>query len=79
LELPKFGIGFTDLAKKASETATGLADSDYHIRSFAGWMAQSGSQIIAFNGKEAGARSLERRTGKKPTGFQIERVGKWQI
>ena len=47
LELPKFGIGFTDLAKKASETATGLADSDYHIRSFAGRIAQCGSKIIA--------------------------------
>ncbi|QRM36012.1 mismatch-specific DNA-glycosylase (plasmid) [Microvirga sp. VF16] len=76
LELPKFGIGLTDLANKASETATGLADSDYHIGSFARRMAQCGSKIIAFNGKEAAARFLQCRTGKKPSGFQLERVGK---
>jgi TDG/mug DNA glycosylase family protein len=79
LELANFGIGLTDLVKKASGIDTSLADSDYDIGSFAERMAQFAPKIIAFNGKGAAARFLERRTGKIPNGFQIERVGESRI
>ncbi|GEO17501.1 hypothetical protein MAE02_51970 [Microvirga aerophila] len=51
LGLPKFGIGLTDLVKKAFGTVISLADSDYDIGSFAEPMVQFAPKIIAFDGK----------------------------
>ena len=52
-ELPKYGVGLTDLAKFVSGTDSDVASSSYDIEGLRGKIAKIEPRTLAFNGKRA--------------------------
>lgn len=74
-EIPKFGLGLTDLAKKISGMDTDLQHEDYDIAGFVKRLAQYEPRIIAFNGKQAASKFLGRKRKGIQIGLQEQKVG----
>jgi TDG/mug DNA glycosylase family protein len=52
-ELPRYGIGCTDVAKRTSGPDTALARDHFDVAGFLGKMRAQRPAIVAFNGKRA--------------------------
>jgi G:T/U-mismatch repair DNA glycosylase len=57
-ELPSYGLGLTDLAKKVSGADSILRSSDFDVEGFRRRLIEAAPRFIAFNGKRAAAAFL---------------------
>lgn len=64
LTLPRYGIGFTDVAKGTSGPDTALLRHHFDIAGFLSKIREHRPAIVAFNGKRAARRGSERRGGQ---------------
>ena len=71
--LAKFRLGLTDLAKHASGSDSDLRKRDFDIDAFRDKILLMRPRVLAFNGKNAAVRALERRSVEY--GRQSDRIG----
>ena len=71
--LANFGIGLTDLAKHASGSDSDLGKLDLDVDVFRANILSIRPRALAFNGKNAAERALERRSVEY--GLQRDRIG----
>jgi TDG/mug DNA glycosylase family protein len=57
-QLLRYGIGLTDIAKRASGADAVLRSADFDVPGLRTRLAQSAPRIVAFNGKKAAAAAL---------------------
>jgi len=74
-ELPSYGLGLTDLAKKVSGADSILRSSDFDVEGFRRRLIEAAPRIIAFNGKKSAAAFLGQNTGAVPIGLLPIRIG----
>jgi TDG/mug DNA glycosylase family protein len=65
LMLPRYGIGFTDVAKRTSGPDTALMRHHVDITGFLAKIREYAPAVIAFNGKRAAQAVLEEERGLK--------------
>jgi TDG/mug DNA glycosylase family protein len=78
-ELPSYGLGLTDLAKKVSGADSTLRSSDFDVEAFRSRLIEAAPRFIAFNGKRAAAAFLGRRTRDVPVGPLPLRIGTAEV
>ena len=71
--LAKLRLGLTDLAKHASGSDSALRKRDFDIHGFRDKILSMRPRVLAFNGKNAAMRALERRSVEY--GRQSSRIG----
>jgi TDG/mug DNA glycosylase family protein len=76
-ELPRFGVGLTDICKYAFGADSDLAREDFDAAGLAEKIKAAAPDILAFNGKLAAKRFLGRND--VPYGFQAESLGPTQL
>lgn len=64
--LPRYGIGFTDVAKGTSGPDTALLRQHFDITGFLAKIRKHAPAIVAFNGKRAAQAALGEERGLKP-------------
>lgn len=64
-DLPRYGIGFTDVAKGTSGPDTALLRRHFDITGFQAKLRAHAPAIVAFNGKRAAQAALEEERGLK--------------
>lgn len=65
LELPRYGIGFTDVAKGTSGPDTALMRRHFDITGFLTKIHEHAPAIVAFNGKRAAQAALGEERGHR--------------
>jgi TDG/mug DNA glycosylase family protein len=70
-DLPRFGMGLTDVAKFASGSDSSLARADFDAASVVDKVEQYAPRILAFVGKRAAREVLGRRVAYGPQGVTI--------
>lgn len=79
-ELPKYGIGLTDLAKYTHGSDRKIRSEDYDVASFIKKIEQFQPRYICFNGKEAGIRFLGlKKTSAVDYGLHTAVIGKTKV
>ena len=71
--LAKFRLGLTDLAKHASGSDSGIGQRDLDLDGFRDKILSMRPRVLAFNGKNAAERALERRCAEY--GRHSDRIG----
>lgn len=74
-QLPRYGIGLTDLVKHAQGNDSDLRDEDYDVERLRQNIATYRPQILAFTSKKAASVVLQRPTGKIDYGLQATTLG----
>jgi TDG/mug DNA glycosylase family protein len=74
-ELPKYGIGLTDLVKLRSGSDASLEKADFDVEGFRAKIERYAPKAIAFNGKNAAGAFYRRQTGEISYGRQEGDVG----
>jgi TDG/mug DNA glycosylase family protein len=74
-ELPKYGIGLTDLAKYVAGADESVAESDFDVECFRHTIENAAPRALAFNGKRAAGVFFDRPTSDASYGCQAERIG----
>ncbi len=64
-DLPRYGIGFTDVAKRTSGPDTALLRQHFDIVGFLAKIREHAPAIVAFNGKRAAQAALGEERGLK--------------
>lgn len=64
-DLPRYGIGFTDVAKATSGPDSALTRQHFDIAGFLAKIDKHAPAVIAFNGKRAAQAVLEEKRGLK--------------
>ena len=72
LELPKYGIGLTDLVKVRSANDQKLKTADFDVTGFQAKIQKFAPEVLAFNGKKAAKVFLSRSV---IYGLQKEQIG----
>lgn len=72
-DLPRLGVGLTDICKQASGADSDLRRDDFDAAGLAARIAAVAPAILAFNGKLAAKRFLGR--DRVDYGFQPDRIG----
>lgn len=68
-ELPTYGIGLTDIAKRKAGSDAALMGSDFDVPAFRARIAEYGPGIVCFNGKRAAKVAFDIQTidyGERP-------------
>lgn len=78
-QLPQFGIGLTDIAKKVARADSALRVVDFDVPSFRERILRSAPRVVAFNGKKAAAIFLGTRTGAVRIGLQAPQFGEAKL
>jgi TDG/mug DNA glycosylase family protein len=78
-ELPKCGIGLTDLAKNVSGADEHVAESDFDVESFRHAIENAAPRALAFNGKRAAGVFFDKPTREVSYGRQPEDIGETAI
>lgn len=71
LDLLSYGIGLTDIAKKAAGVDAKIAQKEYDLEAFVQKMALFRPQVICFNGKAAAALFFSRQDQRRQKTSQI--------
>lgn len=64
-DLPRYGIGFTDVAKATSGPDSALMQQHFDITGFLAKMREHAPAVVAFNGKRAAQAALGEGSGLK--------------
>jgi TDG/mug DNA glycosylase family protein len=75
-DLPRYGIGLTDLAKLASGSDSGLRSGDFDPDAFAAKIATANPRVVAFNGKRSAKQFFG---GPVAYGERSERLGESRV
>jgi TDG/mug DNA glycosylase family protein len=78
-DLPRYGIGLTDVAKFASGPDSSLARSDFDPAAVVAKVERYAPGILAFVGKRAARAVLGRRVGYGPQGVTIGVSNVWVV
>ena len=77
--LEEFGIGLTDIVKRASGADVELSREDFDTEAFEARMRTFSPRFIAFNGKKAASRVLKCSTKKIRYGLQTQKIGETRL
>lgn len=72
-DLPRFGIGLTDIAKLKAGTDDTLTEEDFDVAGFRVQIKAHAPRLVCFNGKKAAKIALGR--DQIDYGLQQERIG----
>jgi TDG/mug DNA glycosylase family protein len=75
-DLPRYGIGLTDLAKFASGSDSMLRSADFDPAAFAARIAMANPRVVAFNGKRSAQQFFG---GPAIYGERSERLGESRV
>jgi double-stranded uracil-DNA glycosylase len=78
-DLPKFGIGLTDVAKFASGSDSSLARADFDAASVVAKVERYAPRILAFVGKRAAHEVLGRSVGYGPLDVRVGVSDVWVV
>ncbi len=78
-KLVNFGLGLTDIAKRASGADSVLSSGDFDIARFRDKLTKFSPRVLAFNGKKAASIFYERPTRKLPYGLQRDLIGEIRV
>ena len=73
-EVPRYGIGLTDVAKRTSGPDSALRGGHFDVIGFTERIAANRPRILAFNGKRAAQAALGIREGRLAFGPQAHRL-----
>jgi TDG/mug DNA glycosylase family protein len=78
-KLLDFGLGLTDIAKRASGADSVLSSDDFDVPTFRDKLAKFSPRVLAFNGKKAASVFHEVSTRKLDYGLQKDAIGKIKV
>jgi double-stranded uracil-DNA glycosylase len=78
-ELPRYGIGLTDVAKYTSGSDSSLTRSDFDPAAVVAKVERYAPAVLAFVGKRAGQEVLGRPVGYGPQGMRIGVSDVWVV
>jgi TDG/mug DNA glycosylase family protein len=78
-KLLNFGLGLTDIAKRASGADSVLSSGDFDVQTLQNKLKKFSPRILAFNGKKAASVFYQRPTGKLQYGLQPDVIGETSV
>jgi TDG/mug DNA glycosylase family protein len=78
-KLPDFGLGLTDIAKRASGADSVLSNGDFDVPALRNKLTEFSPRVLAFNGKKAASVFCGVPTRKLKYGLQSAAIGATKV